>query len=356
MTPCCARIHTRRVTFVAPLPPPTHGFSGISAAVLPLLQNCAAVHVCDRAPRRNQLLTALGFLRESLQSRPDALYVALSGGYGQLVDLLYLLVGCLLGSRIHIHHHSFAYLRKPNVLSRLVLRVAKRAMHIVLSPNMGRMLASSYGISEGNIRGISNAAFLSPPSPAPERNPGRPLQIGFLSNITFDKGFVEFFEVVNSLSSRGVSFEARIAGPVAPDARAGFESRLASAANVTYRGPLYGDDKESFYRSLDVFLLPTSYVNEAEPLVIHEALRQGAYVIATDRGAISEMLQAGGGVAFDGGRYVELCVARLLQLLANRAELARLHASAWQSADASRQRAGEALDHWLGELCGTSDT
>ena len=42
--------------------------------------------------------------------------------------------------------------------------------------------------------------------------------LGFLSNITFEKGFVEFFEVLSELKKRGVAYQAVIAGPVGPDA------------------------------------------------------------------------------------------------------------------------------------------
>jgi glycosyltransferase involved in cell wall biosynthesis len=45
------------------------------------------------------------------------------------------------------------------------------------------------------------------------------------------------------------------------------------------------------------FLFPTKYVNEADPLVIHEALRNGVYVIACERGAIAETLGHGAGLA-----------------------------------------------------------
>ena len=37
---------------------------------------------------------------------------------------------------------------------------------------------------------------------------------------------------------------------------------------MEYRGPVYGEDKRSFFMDIDVFLFPTIYENEAQPLVM----------------------------------------------------------------------------------------
>ncbi len=87
-------------------------------------------------------------------------------------------------------------------------------------------------------------------------------------------------------------------------------------------GPLYGAQKEQFYRQLDVFLFPTNYANEAEPLVIYEAMRQGVHVIACDRGSIAEMLGNGAGLAVAREEIVESAAARLAQFSDDRDALA----------------------------------
>ncbi len=63
---------------------------------------------------------------------------------------------------------------------------------------------------------------------------------------------------------------------------------------VTWSGPIYGLDKQVFFNTIDVFVFPSRYVNEAEPLVIHEALAYGLPVIATDRGCIAGLVGNGG--------------------------------------------------------------
>jgi glycosyltransferase involved in cell wall biosynthesis len=89
------------------------------------------------------------------------------------------------------------------------------------------------------------------------------------------------------------------------EAQPRFDEMLAASSNTQYLGPLYGDAKQRFYEQLDIFLFPTRYANEAEPLVVFEALRSGVHVIACDRGSIPEMLANGAGLACPQERIVE---------------------------------------------------
>jgi glycosyltransferase involved in cell wall biosynthesis len=57
---------------------------------------------------------------------------------------------------------------------------------------------------------------------------------------------------------------------------------------VEYIGPQYGDGKKLFFDSIDVLIFP-SY-NEAEPLIIHEAMQRALPVITYGRGCIPEIV------------------------------------------------------------------
>lgn len=350
------------LTFVGPLPPPLNGFSSVSASILKRMRDRGlSVAVSDRSPPENvgprrllfvHLQVFLTYLCNGPKARGTALYLALSGANGQLIDALYLATARLLRKRIFVHHHSYAYIRNPTVVSRAVLRLAHRATHIVLSDGMGDALSSKYRIEERNLRTVSNAAFL--PAELPARSSTvrcvKPLQIGFLSNITFEKGFVTFFDVLAQLYAQGVPYVARIAGPVAENARTIFDQRLKLAANVTAVGPVYGDDKETFYRALDILLFPTSYNNEAEPLVVHEALRHGVFVIACDRGAIREILGGRGGIVLGNAEYVASCVSLLAEVSQEPELLARSRAAARDCAARLASSAQNALGHLLDEM------
>ncbi|EQD34016.1 Glycosyl transferase, group 1 domain protein, partial [mine drainage metagenome] len=48
--------------------------------------------------------------------------------------------------------------------------------------------------------------------------------------------------------------------------------------------------KNAFFDGIDTMIFPTLYANEAEPLVIHEAMQHGLPVIAYGRGCIPEVV------------------------------------------------------------------
>jgi len=356
---------TRPVAFVGPLPPPLHGFSSVCSLMLARLRLHGAVEVFDRAPRgSNRAQRMLRQVREVLRyfatlrgSAHSAIYLALSGGLGQAIDGLYVLTGRLLGRQLFVHHHSFAYLNRATLVNRLLFSQLHAATHIVLSEAMGSALARRYRIDSSAIRVVSNAAFLGPPAPiatppiaTPPSATATPLAIGFLSNITFDKGFVEFFAVLTQLRRLAVPYRAMIAGPVAQDARATFDRLLATADQVAYAGPLYDDAKSLFYQQLDILLFPTRYANEAEPLVIHEALRAAVHVIACPRGAIPELLSNGAGLVFDVDGFVANAARCIDELSRDRSRLTRARELSFAQAQRLQLRAEAQLAELLRQI------
>jgi glycosyltransferase involved in cell wall biosynthesis len=355
---------TRRVAFVGPLPPPVHGFANVCAQMLGLLKAGSDVEVFDRAPRTTnktanilkQLLRPCRFFALSLAHHEVSLYLALSGGLGQIYDWLYLLVCKIFRHRIFIHHHSFSYVNAPSLLNQLFFSIVRHETHIVLSRGMGLALARAYNIDATKVRVMSNAAFFPPkPHVAPNRlNESTPIRLGFISNITFEKGFVEFFAVLSELKKLGVPYRAQIAGPVAPAAREAFAELLASSVDTIHLGPIYGETKDRFYQQLDVLLFPTKYSNEAEPLVIHEALRNGVHVIACDRGAIAELLKNGAGSIFTNDDFVGAAVTRLQTLSADSAALNLARQSSFAESQRINHDARAALTALLTEIAGNN--
>lgn len=344
-----------RIAFVGPLPPPVHGFSAACEVMLNRCKALATTEVFDRSRRQpgirgwlSQLVKPLGYFRRGVGTHDTVLYLALSGGNGQLIDALYVLVARLLRHGIFIHHHSFAYIDQPSRLNRILFGLLRGATHIVLSPGMGRSLQKLYGLDAARVRVVSNAA-LFPSIGAAEAGAvvQGPLRIGFLSNITFEKGIVEFFEVVRLLEARGVTYQARIAGPVAPAVKAEFDRLLAAAHHVEHLGPLYGEAKDQFFRELDVMLFPTRYINEAEPLVIHEALRAGVFTIACDRGAIAEILDNGAGLALPQREFVETAARWLTQASQEPSGLGDTRRSCRERALSIQNHAAVELEHLL---------
>ena len=354
-----------RLCFAGPLPPPVNGFSAVCGMMLDLLKARMPVEVFNRAPNSGgraigvlqQLIGPLKYFATCIGKRDTALYLALSGGRGQLIDSLYVLVSKLFRRPIYIHHHSYAYITAPSRLNRCFFALVRGENHIVLSPNMGLSLSRAYGLEPELVRVVSNAAFYRWDDADPaQANEAAPLHLGFLSNITFEKGIVEFFDVLAALQQRGIEYRAHIAGPVAPEARQRFEQLLRSTAHVHYAGPLYGEDKERFYRQLDLFLFPTRYANEAEPLVIYEAMRRGVHVIACNRGSIAEMLRDGAGLVLPAAEPVEAAAAHIANFSRDRGALFFAKCASMQQARRILSSSKTSLENLVACMQGTSET
>lgn len=300
----------RNIFAVGAFPPPVHGMSIINQAVFRLLEerkrNITIIDIAAPSLARGlyshivRARRAFGGLRRLWAARktdPYSLYMSVSGGYGQLHEILYVLLARMHGAQVILHHHSYAYLDHRRPLTRLLFMAAPAdTRHVVLSTGMSTRLRQTYGVDRVQV--LSNAAFM-PDSQLPPAQLDRPLgTVGFLSNISAEKGIYDFLALMQASHERGLGLKALIAGPFQDkDAESRVMSLLRDQPYVHYVGPKYGAEKEAFYAALDVLVFPTRYANEAEPVTIHEALTHGVPVIAFGRGAIPEILDGPHGVA-----------------------------------------------------------
>ncbi len=196
----------------------------------------------------------------------------------------------MFGRKLYLHHHSYQYLNRFRLLAKLLFAICgKRAVHIVACKKMACDLKRLYPVAT-EIQIISGIAALeSWNCEAPHRNQIR--SIGFLSNISIEKGILEFLEVAAWADRARLPLCFLLAGPFQDEkVRRFVEERVAALNNVSRIGAVYGGDKRAFFDSIDVFLFPTSYADESEGLVIHEAMSRGVPVIAYSRGCIEEIV------------------------------------------------------------------
>lgn len=293
------------ILVVGPLPPPVHGFS---AATEMMVQACRArtpVHVLNTADGvaslAVSLLRAAAFLA---RRRPGAMYLALSGGYRQLVDLFATLVFRLgaailrIELRVCVHHHSFKYLDKRSGRTALLFRaLGRQAVHVALCETMATRLAEAYAVPVECLKVLSNATLVQDqvsaqqPAAFPDRDR---LVLGYLSNLTEEKGVFSFLELCTRLRRGGYPVDALLAGPLPSEIAERFHTALAEAGG-RHIGPVYGAGKAEFFASVDAFVFPTRYKNEAEPLVLWEAFSAGLPVLSFARGCICAIVPGGCG-------------------------------------------------------------
>lgn len=328
----------------------------------------AAVRVIDLSPRGGpatlarrlsrlpkvfvgavQLVQLLG--RQIVKST----YIGISGGYGQIYDLLFIGIVRLAGVSLYIHHDSFAYLGRARLLTSAVIKLAgSRATHIVLCAAMAERLQELYPSARRTVV-ISNVTNTYEPK-SPPRMRVQLNSIGLFSNLTRAKGVLEFLDVADQVCAVRPELRALLAGPVEePALESILRERLRSGSPVEYVGPIYGDAKDRFLRELDVLILPTNYVHEAEPKVIAEALAYGLVVIARERGCIGSLLSAGRGVAIpDSLDFVSTAKGLLLEWSLSNEAFASLSDSALRSYQDLRGEQSGGLNELISEMAGTT--
>ncbi|MCK4577972.1 MAG: glycosyltransferase [Candidatus Marinimicrobia bacterium] len=175
---------------------------------------------------------------------------------------------------------------------------------------MEQELREKYAAVKRTIVMSSIAVLSFPGSEVPIRQQLN--RIGYISNISYEKGIREFIGVVQRLQDAAADIMALLAGPFQDDNIAReLEPILQQLTNLEHLGPVCNERKAAFFRDVDVLLFPTH--QEAEGLVIFEALSQGIPVIALERGCISEVMGTEGGLVHsDKSTYVEIAFQQIV--------------------------------------------
>ena len=298
-----------RPIVIGAFPPPVHGMSSVNQYVYDqLAQKCSPIKVNVNAPLHPVmkidflkklskllwipfLIVHCCYLRCTQKNR--VLYLGMSGGVGVYFEALILLVLTNKKTVIYVHHHSFQYLNQKKCYMDFMVRVlqGKKATHITLCETMGRKLNQLYSETTDKTIVISNAAFIPPVTNLAVSNSRTEQNVGFLSNVCFEKGILEFCEIAKKISKIDTTIRFIVAGP-AMDTKTEWylNQQTESLANFEWIGPVYGGDKATFLQKLDVLVFPSKYKNEAEPLTLHECHSVGVPVISTAIGCTPSMI------------------------------------------------------------------
>lgn len=289
-----------RLWFVGALPPPLHGQSNYNRAMLDhLVERGTPVRLQDTGGtgivKLARTLRALLTLLVRARSR-DRAYLSVPGQNGVWLFALIALGLRLRGIAHFVHHHSFRPINcaPSRAIQTLVAWGGPKQRHILLSDGMRRRFSELYlGIEPGRALALSNAYLFGPSSLGNAARPDRVVTLGHLSVLTREKGVSYLLALFADLAARGHDWRLVIAGPCAsPELAAEVAAAVAAyPQQVEYRGAVSGEEKERFFADIDLFVLPTTLIDEAEPLVMLEAYGRGIDVVASDTGCISDRIR-----------------------------------------------------------------
>ncbi len=278
------------------------------------------------------LRACLNVVRNGWRRNP-VLCISSEGQLGLVYTLAAMIAARLSGHDIVMQHHSFAPIDGPSNLMRWVVWVGgMRTHHVFLCSVMRRRFLETYPLVRHYLTS-SNARY-TPPQPI-RRDPASPsIKVGLLSNLNREKGLYQFLDLIETCVKRNLPVIGVLAGPPQSEA----EQHAIQVAQeklgdrLAYLHSLYGADQAKFYGAIDVFVFPTTYVHEAQPNVIFEAMAYGAAVISYSRACLSEDLTAECGMIIPQDQdFVGPAIRQLERWCADRGELAKA-----QSASAAR--------------------
>ncbi|SIP95952.1 Glycosyltransferase involved in cell wall bisynthesis [Pseudacidovorax sp. RU35E] len=346
-------------------PPPLNGMSAVTSMIHSLLVAYGSenVETIDCSPKVYRLRTPVARARKFIRiigllykfhlwciSREGGkIYLSVSGRLGQIYDLLFVCIARFHGKNVYLHHHGYLYIERKNFLASILFKVAgKSAIHIAACEKMALELANMYSIIS-NTRVISGVICL----PEVEKVPSvraKLRTVGFLSNISAEKGIFEFIDSAIVLSKVFPELNFIIAGQFqdASSERA-VTNFIQQVKSAHYVGPVYGNDKTGMLDSIDCLLFPTH--TESEGLVIHEAHSRCVPVIARSTGCIASFNEKGLNLtASDATDFVEQAVAIISKWISVSEDFLKLSAKVYHNHLEFRKKNDKAVREIVKEI------
>ncbi|WGF87258.1 glycosyltransferase family 4 protein [Marinivivus vitaminiproducens] len=329
--------------FVGVVPPPVTGMTSVTKAVLERLETGLPIrrHAVSRpgwaSNRVWSVYKHVALLRQCVSAalrmgRGDVVYCAMNADIGLYGDWAIASAARLRGARLIVHHHSFSYITDPDARVARFLRIAgPNVVHVMLCHGMRRRFSERYGPVQAII--VGNDAWTKAAIPVADTPRGTLRTVGFLSNITREKGIDTALACFRALSAAGRDLNFVIAGPAASaEIKRELDAFVAEdPGRRRLAGPVYGAAKTSFFEEIDALVFPTRYRVEADPLVVHESVSRGVPVLATPRGCLPERIGVAEHIGPDDPSFADWAAQKL---------------AAWHTdPDAYRQASAEVLRH-----------
>ena len=184
------------IYFIGHLPPPINGFSSINFRIKELLEKVTDVKVFDNS--KSIISVCFFFTKMLFLRKPNSMYLALSGGLRQFFDILFIFYSRIFRIKLFIHHHSFSYLNNFNIVTFFILFLSKNSNHIFLCEEMASLISRNYKLKIKNYDILSNSAFIDKVTSKNniDINTINPLRIGYISNISEEKGIYDFINII----------------------------------------------------------------------------------------------------------------------------------------------------------------
>lgn len=292
----------KKIYIIGQLPPPIHGLSKALDTLINAKEINKKYSVTSLDIKDNKKI--LKHLIKIFMSKADLYYFTISQTiFGNLRDMLILRILLMKKKKIIIHYHGgyykelysqMPYFQKKinkNLISKINIMIAlgnslKSIFEEVIDKNKVRIcenfvedasLIQDYEFNVKQMKMVEEAH----------------LEILYLSNFIKTKGYIDVLKAAQLIKGKkNITFN--FAGAFySEQEEEEFKNLIAEydvSSIIRYHGVVSGNKKRSLLRDCSIFVLPTYYPNEGQPISIIEAMGNGLAVISTSHAGIPDIV------------------------------------------------------------------
>jgi len=191
----------------------------------------------------------------------------------------------------HFRNKGAKVLSLNNLMNKLISFSLKRGFFICLSEIAVKDIEDF--IDKENLYIVNNGIQPANLSYKKKENLNDNIKLFFISNLRHEKGVFTLLEVYKELQTKVPrSLSLSIVGEEGDISYAELETYITQHElhNIKLLGPLYGSSKYEIFNNSDIFIFPSR--NEVFPGVVLEAMQFALPIVATNVGAIPDIIKS----------------------------------------------------------------
>ncbi|MEI5891480.1 glycosyltransferase [Bacillus cereus] len=292
----------KKICLIGQFPPPIHGLSKALETIIQseYLKKKYELKYIDIKDNKK----ILSNLKKIEKMNVDMYYLTISQTkFGNLRDMVILWRLLRKNKKVIIHYHGGYYKELYNSLNPL-----QKGINTKLISKIDIMVALSHGLKkifedvidykkirvcENYVEDsslINDKEFDMKMTSMDEEN--RKLEVVYLSNFIKTKGYYDLLESANQLKGKDVLFHfaGGFFSQQEEDAFLNYIQKNSLQDSVIYHGVVKGVQKKELLLKSDIFVLPTYYPKEGQPISIIEAMGNGLAIITTKHAGIPDIV------------------------------------------------------------------
>lgn len=296
----------KKILIIGQFPPPVHGLSAALQTIIRsnYMNDRYSLQYVDIKENKR----FLSHIRKIYKNEADLYYFTISQSlFGNIRDMLMLRLLLNKKKRVIIHYHG-GYFKtlygKMNSLQKSVNRVLISKIDTMIALSEGLKSLFVDVISPEKVKVCENYVEDSSISTEAEfinkvnslaKKPN--LEVLYLSNFIKTKGYMDVLRAASNLKNKPILFHFAGAFFNEEDKKEFFDfiEENSLQGMVEYHGVVGGDQKKHLLMRSDVFVLPTYYPNEGQPISIIEAMGNGLAIITTNHAGIPDIVNRDNG-------------------------------------------------------------